>query len=123
MSIMQEEVVRIVDTLRRRYRWVVGLDLFLEFAFVLSAAAGALLLLDRLAYELQLADLNASRAAHVAAAFGTALGVAALAAAGAALARHIPEAGLAWRADKVLGSDERVLTALENGGGASGFGP
>ena len=124
MGLMQDDVIRVLGLLRRRYRWVVGLDLFLELAFVLSAAAGALLLLDRIAYELQLADLNASKAAHVAAAFGTALAVAAAAAAGATLWRRIPEAGLAWRADKVLGSDERVLTALENGGaGASGFGP
>jgi hypothetical protein len=119
-----EEVIRLVDTLRRRYRWVVGVDLFLEYAFVLTAAAGALLLLDRIAYELQVGDLHATRWGHVAAAFGIALGMAALAAAGAAVARRVPEAGLAWRADKVLGSDERVLTALENrGNGASEFVP
>ena len=119
-----EEVTRIVDTLRRRYRWVVGIDLFLEYAFVLTAAAGALLLTDRIAYELHVAELHATRWAHVVAAFATALGAAAIAALGAALARRVPEAGLAWRADKVLGSDERVLTALENrGNGASEFLP
>src|SRR5688500_18855099 len=103
-----DEVMRIFDTLRRRYRWVVGVDLFLEFAFVLTAAAGSLLLLDRIAYELQLADLHATKAAYVAATFATALAVAAIAAVAAALGRRIPEAGLAWRTDKVLGSDERV---------------
>ncbi len=119
-----QEVVRVVESLRRRYRWVVGVDLFLEYAFVLTAAAGALLLLDRIAYELQFADLHATRWSHVAAALGTALGIAAAASACAALARRVPEAGLAWRADKVLGSDERVLTALENrGNGTSGFVP
>src|SRR5688572_8377684 len=118
---MQEEVFRIVDSLRRRYRWVVGVDLFLEYAFVLTAAAGALLLLDRIGYELHLTELHASQWAHVAAAYGIALGIAAIAAIGSALARHIPASGLAWRADKVLGSDERVLTALENrGNGTSG---
>ncbi|HEU4334290.1 MAG TPA: PKD domain-containing protein [Candidatus Eisenbacteria bacterium] len=119
-----DEVIRVVDTLRRRYRWVLGVDLFLEFAFVLTAAAGALLLLDRIAYELQVADLHATRIEHVLAAFGTALGVAAIAAVVGAMSRRIAEAGLAWRADKALGSDERVLTALENSGnGASGFAP
>lgn len=123
MQVMQEEVVRIVDTLRRRYRWVVGVDLFLEYAFVLTAAAGALLLLDRIGYELHLTELHATQWAHVAAAYGIALGIAASAAVGSALARRIPASGLAWRADKVLGSDERVLTALENRENrASGFG-
>lgn len=119
-----DDVVRIVETLRRRYRWVVGVDLFLEFAFVLTAAAGSLLLLDRIAYELNVADLHATRWAHVGATLGVALGIAAVVAAGSALARRVPEAGLAWRADKALGSDERVLTALENrGNGASAFVP
>src|SRR5690349_22312791 len=119
-----DEVIRVVDSLRRRYRWVLGVDLFLEFAFVLTAAAGALLLLDRIAYELQLADLHATKVEHVVAAFATALGVAAIAAVIGAMSRRIAEAGLAWRADKALGSDERVLTALENSGnGTSGFAP
>jgi PKD repeat protein len=119
-----DDVVRIVETLRRRYRWVLGVDLFLEYAFVLTAAAGSLLLLDRIAYELNLADLHATRREHVAAALGVALGVAAIVAAGSAMAKRVPEAGLAWRADKALGSDERVLTALESrGDGASGFVP
>ena len=121
---MQEEVLQGLETLRRRRRWVVGLDLFLEFAFVLTAAAGALLLLDRIAYELLLSDLHATRWTHMALTFGVALAVAAGAAALAAMSRRFPEAGLAWRADKVLGSDERVLTALEaRGNGPSGFTP
>jgi PKD repeat protein len=124
MHLMHGDVVQVVESLRRRYRWVVGVDLFLEYAFVFTAVAGALLLLDRIAYELNLSELHATRWAHVAAALGTALGVAAIASACAALARRVPEAGLAWRADKVLGSDERVLTALENhGNGSSGFVP
>ena len=121
---MQQEVLRILRTLGRRYRWVVGVDLFLEYAFVLTSAAGGLLLLDRLAYEFRVAELHASRPGSVVATLGIALGVAAIAAILAATARRVPQAGLAWRADKTLGSDERVLTALEMAGdGASGFAP
>jgi PKD repeat protein len=118
---MQEEVLRVVGSLRRRYRRVMAIDLVLEYAFVLTAAAGALLLLDRIAYELEFADLHATRWIHVVAAFGAALVVAAVAAALVASSRRISEASLAWRADKALDSDERILTAVENRETESGF--
>src|SRR5688572_12942317 len=124
MSPMRDDVLQALEPLRRRRRWVVGLDLFLEFAFVLTAAAGALLLLDRISYELMLSELHATRWTHMVLTFGIALAVAGVAALVTAMSRRFPEAVLAWRADKVLGSDERVLTALEaRGDGGSGFAP
>jgi PKD repeat protein len=121
---MHQEILGALRVLRRRYRWVVAVDRFLEFAFALTLLTGTLLLADRIAYELRLAEIHAARPAHVAAAFGLALGLAALAAPVAALVRRVPADGLAWRADKVLAADERILTSLEVArDGGSGFAP
>lgn len=110
-----------LSALRRRRRAVVAVDFFLEAAFLLCGGVGALLLADRLGFELGLSRLHARGAGPVAAAFGAALAGATLAAVLVALVRRVPAAMLAWRADKILHSDERVLTSLELGDGGSPF--
>ncbi len=101
-----------LEALRRRHRAVVAVDRFLEFAFVLAGGVGIVLLLDRLAFEFGLARLHAARPGQVALAFGASLAAAAAAALAAAWILRPSAAALAWRADKVLRSDERILTAV-----------
>src|SRR5436190_13213011 len=52
---MGEEILREFGRFRRRHLWVRGLDLFLEAAFVMTITAAAMLLVDRLAFELGIA--------------------------------------------------------------------
>jgi PKD repeat protein len=110
---MGEEVLEQFRRFRRRHLWVRGWDLFLEAAFVLSVTAGAMLLVDRLAFELGLARPHLSTAPGVAAALLGTLLLAALLAGALLALRPTRPAEIAWRLDRVAGGEERFLSALE----------
>lgn len=116
--------MRALHALARRYRWVIAWDVFLELSFMLTAGVGTLFLLDRLAFEFGVAELHAKRPLLIVAAFGSALVLAAVAAALSAVARRVNPAGVAWKADRTLGAEERCLTSVElSRDGASAFAP
>jgi PKD repeat protein len=110
---MGEDILREFGRFRRRHLWVRGLDLFLEAAFVMTITAAAMLLVDRLAFELGLAVPHLSRRGMVAASLLVPLGLSAAFAAGALLLRPTPPANIAWQLDRVSGGEERFLSALE----------
>jgi PKD repeat protein len=108
---------------RRRHVWVRGRDLFLEAAYVMTVTAGAMLLVDRLAFELGLAAPHLSSPAMLAATLGGTLAIAMLVAAAVVLLRPTPPAEIAWRVDRAAGGEERVLSALELAVAGDGRGP
>jgi PKD repeat protein len=110
---MAEEILREFARFRRRHLWVRGLDLFLESAFVMTLTAAAMLLIDRLAFELGFSVPHLSSRAMVAATLIVPLGLSAAFAAGALLLRPTPPALVAWRLDRAAGGEERFLSALE----------
>ncbi len=109
----RDEVLDQFRRFRRRHLLVRGWDLFLEAAFVMTVTVGAMLLLDRLAFEAGLAAPHLSRPVMLAAAMGGALALAAAGAAAILLMRPIPPAEIAWRLDRAAGGEERFLSALE----------
>ncbi len=122
---MGEEILEQFGRFRRRHLWVRGWDLFLEAAFVMTVTAGAMLLVDRLAFELGLARPHLSAPAWVAVTMVGTLLLSALVAGAILLLRPTPPAEIAWRLDRVAGGEERFLSALElvatgNGGAFAG---
>lgn len=107
---MRDELLREFARYRRREARVRAWDRFLEAAFVLGLLAAAVLLVDRLAFELGLSDPVLS--ARVPAVLGAALAAAA-AWAGLAWLRPAPPARLARELDRAASGDEAVLSALE----------
>jgi PKD repeat protein len=107
---MRDDVLREFGRFRRRDLRMRAWDRFLEAAFVLTLTAAAVLLVDRLAFELGLAApfLSLRVPAVLAAAFA---GAAAWAALG--WLRPPSPARLAWEVDRASGGDERFLSALE----------
>jgi PKD repeat protein len=90
-----------------------GLDLFLEAAFVMTLTAAAMLLIDRLAFELGFAAPHLSHRAMVATTILVPLALSAAFAVGALLLRPTPPARIAWQLDRAAGGEERFLSALE----------
>jgi len=122
---MSDDVLQEFGRFRRRHLWVRGWDLFLEAAFVMTVTAAAMLLVDRLAFELGLAAPHLSRPGMV---LAIVLGTIALAGALAAailFLRPTPPAEIAWRLDRAAGGEERFLSALElaAAGGGGPFAP
>jgi PKD repeat protein len=115
---MAEEILREFARFRRRHLWVRGLDLFLESAFVMTLTAAAMLLIDRLAFELGYSAPHLSHRAMVAATLIVPLVLSAAFAAAALLLRPTPPALIAWRLDRASGGEERFLSALEFAVGA-----
>ena len=122
---MRDEVLLRLALLRRRYRWTCAMDKFLELSFVLTAGVAALLLIDRLAFEMGLPCVGVTGRGTMAAAFAAAFGVAAAAGLAWGALRRVTPAAIAWRADRTLSTDERFLTAVEltADGAASRFAP
>jgi len=110
---MGEEILREFGRFRRRHLWVRGLDLFLEAAFVMTITAAAMLLVDRLAFELGFAAPHLSHRAMVAATLLVPLGLSAAFAVATLLLRPTPPARIAWQLDRAAGGEERILSALE----------
>jgi PKD repeat protein len=110
---MGEDILREFGRFRRRHLWVRGLDLFLEAAFVMTITAAAMLLVDRLAFELGLAAPHLSHRGMVAASLLVPLCLSAVFAAVTLLLRPTPPARIAWQLDRVAGGEERFLSALE----------
>jgi PKD repeat protein len=98
------------------------MDLFLEAAFVMTVTAAAMLLVDRLAFELGFSAPHLSTRARVLTSLLVPLGLSAAFAVGSLLLRPTPPARIAWQLDRASGGDERFLSALEfaaaGGGGA-----
>ncbi len=110
---MIDDVLRQFSRFRRRHLWVRGLDLFLEAAFVMTITAGAMLLIDRVAFELGVMEPHLSTPDRVTVILGGTLALAALLAGALLLLRPTPPAELAWRLDRAAGGEERFLSALE----------
>lgn len=110
---MAEEILREFGRFRRRHLWVRGLDLFLEAAFVMTITAAAMLLVDRLAFELGLSSPHLSNRTMVVTSLAAPLVLSALFAAAALLLRPTPPARIAWQLDRAAGGGERFLSALE----------
>jgi PKD repeat protein len=116
-----DPVLRLFSSYRRRRRWVLGLDHFLETAFVLGMAAAATLLLDRLAFETGIAPARLGGRAPVLVLLGGALGLAAVAAVLRIIARPVSDARLAWELDRAAEGEDRLLSAVELAGGDAPF--
>jgi PKD repeat protein len=117
-----EEILREFARFRRRHLWVRGLDLFLEAAFVMTVTAAAMLLLDRLAFELGLSAPHLALRGRVLTTLLVPLILSAAFAVATLLLRPTPPARIAWQLDRASGGEERFLSALEfaaaGGGGA-----
>ncbi len=122
---MKQEVLRQLSELHRRFRRVQAIDSCLELAFVLTTGVAAMLLIDRLAFELGLAPLHVTSRLWIAVLFGGALAAAIVSGLVASAARSITSAAIAWRADRALALDERFLTSVElaTDGDGSRFAP
>jgi PKD repeat protein len=122
---MGEEILREFARFRRRHLWVRGLDLFLEAAFVMTITAAAMLLIDRLAFEVGLSTPHLSPPARLATILIVPLVLSAAFTAAALLLRPTPPARIAWQLDRASGGEERFLSALElaASGGGGAFAP
>ena len=109
---MKQAVLDRIGGFRRRYLRVRAVDRFLELWFVLAVAAASLLLLDRLSFEFGFSMPHLGSPVAVALTFAGATGLAAILAA-LELGRSVPDTAVAWRIDKVLGGEERLLTSVE----------
>lgn len=118
-----EEILREFARFRRRHLWVRGLDLFLEAAFVMTLTAAAMLLLDRLSFELGLSDPHLAPRGRVLTVLIVPLLLSAAFAVATLLLRPTPPARIAWQLDRASGGEERFLSALEFAvaGGSSPF--
>ncbi|HEV3028763.1 MAG TPA: hypothetical protein VG457_14385, partial [Planctomycetota bacterium] len=110
---MGEEILREFARYRQRHQWVRGLDLFLEAAFVMTVTAAAMLLVDRLAFELGFSAPHLSTKARVLTSLVVPLGLSAAFAVASILMRPTPPARIAWQLDRASGGEERFLSALE----------
>ena len=119
---MGEEILREFARYRQRHQWVRGLDLFLEAAFVMTVTAAAMLLVDRLAFELGFSAPHLSTKARVLITLLVPLGLSIGFAVAAILMRPTPPAQIAWQLDRASGGEERFLSALEFAA-AGGGGP
>lgn len=117
-----EEILREFARFRRRHLWVRGLDLFLEAAFVMTVTAAAMLLLDRLSFELGLSEPHLAGRGMMLTTLIVPLVLSAGFAAVTLLLRPTPPARIAWQLDRASGGDERFLSALEFAA-AGGAGP
>ena len=122
MAVVNREILELFARFRRRHVWVRGRDLFLEAAYVMTVTAGAMLLVDRLAFELGFASPHLSSPAMLALTLGGTLGLSAVVAALVVVLRPTPPAEIAWRVDRASGGEERVLSALEFSGAGDGRG-
>lgn len=122
---MGEEILREFARYRHRHQWVRGLDLFLEAAFVMTVTAAAMLLVDRLAFELGFSMPHLSTGPRVLTTLLVPLVLSAAFAAASVLLRPTPPARLAWQLDRAAGGEERFLSALEfaAAGGGGPFAP
>ena len=111
--IVSDDILREFGRFRRRHLWVRGLDLFLEAAFVMTITAAAMLLIDRLAFELGFSSPHLSHRAMVAISLLVPLALSVAFAVGALLLRPTPPARIAWQLDRAAGGEERFLSALE----------
>lgn len=121
-SSVGEEILKEFDRFRRRHRWVRGLDLFLEAAFVMTITAAGMLLVDRLAFELGFSLPHLSQRARIATTLVAPVLLSAAFAAASLMLRPTPPARLAWQLDRAAGGEERLLSALEFAA-AGGGGP
>ncbi|HZE98044.1 MAG TPA: PKD domain-containing protein [Planctomycetota bacterium] len=119
---MGEEIFREFARFRRRHLWVRGLDLFLEAAFVMTVTAAAMLLVDRLAFELGFSIPHLSQRVRLLTTLIVPLVLSAAFALASILLRPTAPAVLAWQLDRAAGGEERILSALEfaAAGGAGG---
>jgi len=117
-----EEILQEFARFRHRHLLVRGLDLFLEAAFVMTVTAAAMLLVDRLAFELGFSAPHLSSRARVLTSLLVPLGLATAFALASLLLRPTPPARIAWQLDRASGGEERFLSALEFAA-AGGGGP
>jgi PKD repeat protein len=110
---VSEEILREFARFRRRHLWVRGLDLFLESAFVMTVTVAAMLLVDRLAFELGYSEPHLSHRAMVVTMLASTLGLALLFAGASLLLWPTPPARIAWLVDRAARGEERFLSALE----------
>jgi len=120
-----DEILQEFARYRHRHQWVRGLDLFLEAAFVMTVTAAAMLLVDRLAFELGFSAPHLSTKARVLVTLLVPLALSVGFAVGAILMRPTPPAQIAWQLDRASGGEERFLSALEfaAAGGGGPFAP
>lgn len=118
---MSQDVLHAFARFRRRHARMRGWDLFLDALFVMSTASAALLLVDRLAFELGVAPPRVSTPPRILAIGAGTFVLAALAALVGVVLRPVSPAGLAREIDRAGGGEERFLSALEiSAAGAGG---
>ncbi|MDP6957524.1 MAG: PKD domain-containing protein [Planctomycetota bacterium] len=108
---MKEEILDLYRRLQSRYRWVRGVDLLLELSFFLSIPIGALLLFTRLFYEWNWIETELSTWAVSFMAGG--LLFALLFSFALTFAQRISRAEIAGFVDRMVGGEERFLSAVE----------
>jgi PKD repeat protein len=117
---VSEDILREFLRFRRRHLWVRGLDLFLEAAFVMTLTAAAMLLIDRLAFELGFSLPHLAARSRIVTTLAAPLLLSAGYVAVSLLLRPTPPARLAWQLDRAAGGEERILSALEFAAGGGG---
>jgi PKD repeat protein len=117
---MSREILEAFARFRRRHARVRAWDLFLDAAFVMALSSAALLLLDRLAFELGLASPRLSSRERILALGAGTFALAALTAVVGALLRPVSPARLARDIDRAADGEERFLSALELAAAGSG---
>ncbi len=109
--VMREKILALSCRLRRRLRWIRGLDLFLELSFIISIPISMLLLLDRILFESGWTGIHLAPWASALMASG--IGFAILLAAAITLSQKISPGVIGRLADQSVGGEERFLSALE----------
>jgi PKD repeat protein len=110
---VNREILQAFAKFRTRHQRMRAWDLFLDAAFVLTLISAALLLVDRLAFELGFASPRFSHPPLILAIAAGTLLLAALLAAARAAWRPVPPARLARDIDRAGQGEERFLSALE----------
>jgi PKD repeat protein len=108
---MREEIIELGERLRRRLRWMRGIDLFLEISFLVSVPVAVLLLLDRLLLET--GWTGALLAPWTIPAMGAGIAFALSLAVAIALSQEISAGEIGLLADRSVQGEERFLSALE----------
>ncbi len=108
---MKEEILDLYHRLQRRFRWIRGVDLLFELSFILSLPIGALLLFNRLFYEWGWVEAELSSWAVVFMAGGLFFSL--LLSLVITFSQRISRAEIAFLVDRVVGGEERFLSAVE----------
>jgi PKD repeat protein len=111
----------LLDRFGRRRAALRALDAFLEAAFALGTLAAAILLVDRLGFELGFTGTLLGARPRLAGLLVSAFAVSAVLAAVRALRTRPPHRLLAYELDRAAGADQRLLSAVELAGESGPF--